>query len=1095
MNKIRLGKCFRCIANGGKDPSILRSDYQEWVPDGMRLKVTDKKFIQQRLRESESLDVVVYEFLSAAELLNYTISTDSVSDVAPSGNDAQAAAAQQAQQSSEDELEFYGVPRKVPRKEVALGDEVVLAEESTTDLSIEDEGSPRMSINTGPMSPALTRAGSVRGSTTSPSKADTSPAVTRDLSQVMLDLCLEWSADPENASTMCSLGICDGAITLIDKDSRFNPRENRISFTVELLWNVLEYFLEQAKTDNASQAEDSTRRYLLKHEHMVDLGRAVDVLQGILNYRLHEGYRLSDKELRNEILIILTMLAEFPSAIGCIMRSQVLGLLITYACIEEQGAASWPFFSRHIAKTRNFATSSDIDLEFKKELWFVVSSCLRTNDPDALLCFSSSPLLATMLQYLEHDSFDPHAAHQHHNNEYGGEGDAELQQLTLSMTSIMLNEDSRHLSPHAASKSFAEEKTTGSRQQRGTGAAMLSSSSSALLPSKAQHSFISTLPLSKLRELQLLAVTFLVHNAPKVLGEFERLDGVVKIITLTLKYCRSDVPEHKSLIFNSLILLNRCLINSLSVRQFLNEHNMIQTFLFLFNNSDHEETRAQAVRLISSLCSASNVLCQRQLKALDGIPYLIAPIMRYVRYRKPLAGAKAGVSLTLSHEGEESVQDPLENPFGGEISILVVAILDCFSNAVVGNRAIEAHFADQEGIDTLLDLLETSPFVLRIQVLRLLSNILSNQKLISYVNAWRSPKTLRSAAQVLCHCWLDEEVRLHGERLENGVICDVYHPFGNHQWPAALVNNAPISSDTLNNYSATANGLSPTLNGNGSGFSSPLQEATGFNATLGSTAVTGRNDVTNNGKSVTVTKLATAILAGRNATQTNLPIDVCEQALQKDTRVIIASALQSIGVFEMYAVQDDRNPLKYGGDAAAGAFSKSILQPSVDEGGADVHSPASSVQFQNSPQQQFSEFKSGTFEGNSTASNVFQSSPDLGLTPRDRQVLSMARKYHTLRAGDWWQEVRSHLSGSGVVPIEADAAWIDAHLERAFDAAQAVQLEQMELHDRDQRMKKDGEDGFIDQILVKKQQQIKAEWLKRNAKNKGAAKSKGAKTH
>jgi hypothetical protein len=236
----------------------------------------------------------------------------------------------------------------------------------------------------------------------------------------MLDLCLELSMDPENAYSMCTLGICDGAIVLIEKDSRFNPRENRISFGIELLWNALEFFLEQAKQDNAHVSDDPNHQYLLRSEAMLDLNRAVDVLQSVLNYRLHEGYRLSDKELRNEVLIILTMLAEFPSTAGCIMRSDLFPMLITYACAEEMGAKSWPFFQKNMAKARNFATSSDIDLEFKKTLWFLVSSCLRSNDPDALLCFGSSPMLANMLQYIEFDSFDAHGGHGHHGA--GGQG-------------------------------------------------------------------------------------------------------------------------------------------------------------------------------------------------------------------------------------------------------------------------------------------------------------------------------------------------------------------------------------------------------------------------------------------------------------------------------------------------------------------------------------------------------------------------------------------------------------------------------------------------------------------------------------------------
>jgi hypothetical protein len=261
-----------------------------------------------------------------------------------------------------------------------------------------------------------------------------------------------------------------------------------------------------------------------------------------------------------------------------------------------------------------------------------------------------------------------------------------------------------------------------------------------------------------------------------------------------------------------------------------------------------------------------------------------------------------------------------------------------------------------------------------------------------------------------------------------------------------------------------------------------------------------------------VSKLATAILAGRNATQTNLPIDVCEQALQKDTRVIIASALQSIGVYEMYNVHEDHNPLKQYAtsdfrDSSSPPQSPVMFMPSVDRDGAALSPAASSYEPHNAQDSQaYDEHKSDEIYGEEEGeegerdafdaqqqSEVFQSSPDLGLTPRDRQVLAMARKYSTLRAGDWWQEVKSSVAANSVVPIESDRAWMDLHLERAFDAAQAVQLEQMELRDEDERNKIHTEDVFIDQILVKKTQQIKAEWLKRNAKLKGTAAGKSKK--
>ncbi|MFN9959727.1 MAG: hypothetical protein ACK55I_42120, partial [bacterium] len=82
-----------------------------------------------------------------------------------------------------------------------------------------------------------------------------SPTVARQFSQVMLDLALDLSRDAENAAAMASLGVCNGAIMMIDKDAKFNPRDDRISYSVEVMWNVLEEFLERVKNANTNDAD------------------------------------------------------------------------------------------------------------------------------------------------------------------------------------------------------------------------------------------------------------------------------------------------------------------------------------------------------------------------------------------------------------------------------------------------------------------------------------------------------------------------------------------------------------------------------------------------------------------------------------------------------------------------------------------------------------------------------------------------------------------------------------------------------------------------------------------------------------------------
>ena len=1020
--KIKISHCFRCIANGGRDPTILRCDIKEWVPDGYRLKVQDKSFIQKILRETDALDTIVYEFLLSAKILNYETNSDLKDLLLSSHHDSKFS------QPNEESFE---------QKESSAHSNDSSAHIQSMDIDqIVDM----------------------------PARYSDTPVITREFSQIMLNLCLDLSEDPANAARMCSARLGDGAIAIIDKDSKFDPRDHRISYTVELLWNVLEHFIEKAKAEGNFLTPDG--------EDVMNFEQAIHVLQSVLNYTLLDGFRLSDKELRNEILVVLAMIAQFPHSVQYFLESGLFNFLITYACIEEVGRDSWFFFYKPIANSRNFSTISDIDLEFKKEVWFTISELLRSNDPDALLCFASSPVLSCMLMYLEQDSVE-------NDRMSNDKSSADINPLSsfLSMSGELEGGSSSSTTStnvHMNGGASAHEEKQG--ESRLLAKSSVENDAQVAKEKKARKGFVASLPLYKLREFQILAANFVVHNAPKVQCEFERQQGESRIIALVLRYSQSDMAEHKSLVFNLLILLNKCLINSLLVRSFMEESNAVQAFLYIFQRSDIEETRAQAIRLISTLCSGNNEKCQHQLSSLGGIFELIKPVRSYVHSRPPQVGTKAAIKFRKLDVGQsEELQDPLENPYGNDVSIVVVAILDCLGRAVVGNAANETEFAEREGVDALLDLLEISSFVVRLQVLRLISDMLQNKMLVAYANAWRSNSTLRSAAQILCHCWLDEEVRLDSQRREQGVICDIWNPLGNQMWP---------SDDQL------LNGVTDALVTNKTALVAPL------------------------GKSMTVTKLATAILAGRNATQSNLPTAICDKALQRDTRIIIASALKSLGVYEMYGIKDKYNPLK---------ISDGIQRPQIgspgnftgfagmeDEKEAELNSP-----FGNSPQQRQKQLRlrddeenrsfasnptverSEEKEGNASLTSnslnldmpMLNSSGDLGLTPTDRQVLSMARKYHALREGEWWLRVKKALSELQVDPIEADLALIDARLEHFFDASQAVQLEQMELFDEDQRMGKETEDHFMGQIITKKNQQIKAEWLKRNGRIKGTARN------
>ena len=171
----------------------------------------------------------------------------------------------------------------------------------------------------------------------------------------------------------------------------------------------------------------------------------------------------------------------------------------------------------------------------------------------------------------------------------------------------------------------------------------------------------------------------------------------------------------------------------------LMEHlNAVQLLLYMFELSEDEGTKAQAVRAIALLCSVDTVpagdvgdtgdvpeasplepvpdplVCQAQMRQQGGIPLLVQAMKTHVSAKRPLAGLRAGVKVVDKYNLDP--EDPALQPLSGDVSVYVIAVLDCVAKAVVGNRLNEAAFAKCDGVDLLLEMAEVSPCVLRFQV-------------------------------------------------------------------------------------------------------------------------------------------------------------------------------------------------------------------------------------------------------------------------------------------------------------------------------------------------------------------------------------------
>lgn len=70
-----------------------------------------------------------------------------------------------------------------------------------------------------------------------------------------------------------------------------------------------------------------------------------------------------------------------------------------------------------------------------------------------------------------------------------------------------------------------------------------------------------------------------------------------------------------------------------------------------------------------------------------------------------------------------------------------MAVLDCISNAVFGNKRSEIHFLDIDGVQNLLNLVENSDYTIKRLALSNLCSILESPKSFKYFVEWNSKKT------------------------------------------------------------------------------------------------------------------------------------------------------------------------------------------------------------------------------------------------------------------------------------------------------------------------------------------------------------------
>eukprot|EP00164_Ancoracysta_twista_P005803 GFYU01007978.1.p1 GENE.GFYU01007978.1~~GFYU01007978.1.p1 ORF type:complete len:1066 (-),score=264.08 GFYU01007978.1:74-3157(-) len=404
-------------------------------------------------------------------------------------------------------------------------------------------------------------------------------------------------------------------------------RSNKVYVAMELIWNCL---------DQDPHATD-----------IMGSWHSVNVLKDLFVRIVTEGYKMKDKEMRNEILVIASLVSTAKANQHIFLDTGFLHLMLLFATATELN------LTHELIKP--FAlTKAQVDFEFKKLLLQIVG-VLCENEGNLAVAIECN-FVPVLLLYIDETG-------QNH-------------------------------------------------------------------PAVVRWSAV------QIKELQLLAMNVLVNLVLLCPGEFARHDG----LKIALQFFRScaDAKFRRS---GSRLILNASTLSDM--REELGAMGVIEMMLEIAKSTQQAtRNRIDAVTTLSYLCK-------------DYEPN----------------------QMTFAQEGGITIlREMLKlNPVMMEYDQLLIAAVDCTWNAIIPNPPSMERWLKLDGLDHLLTLLEFAPYIMRNQLLSVLSDILEFGNTVTGFREWKSEKTGQRMAQILVGFWEAEEERL-GQGREGSVVENVQRP-------------------------------------------------------------------------------------------------------------------------------------------------------------------------------------------------------------------------------------------------------------------------------------------------------------------------------
>ncbi|KAK1944660.1 Cilia- and flagella-associated protein 69 [Phytophthora citrophthora] len=192
----------------------------------------------------------------------------------------------------------------------------------------------------------------------------------------LIDLLYELSSYQRCAEVLVVSGTLYYIVFVLQNIT--NPQDELLPLCLEILWNVLDMSQEKMATINKVNSRKELLEVFRLRNATFFLGNefTFQALLHVLEMLLAQGYRQQDKEMRNECLMILHVLAKRRRSLDFFYSTGLTACLFSYATsaelshVKDKSSAT---ASAITASNQYYTTTSDEDFEFKQMLWFLLA--------------------------------------------------------------------------------------------------------------------------------------------------------------------------------------------------------------------------------------------------------------------------------------------------------------------------------------------------------------------------------------------------------------------------------------------------------------------------------------------------------------------------------------------------------------------------------------------------------------------------------------------------------------------------------------------------------------------------------------------------